>query len=69
MVSKRRGASHPTNDGLAPNPFDTEPEVHSRSATTQEAAATSKLIEAWLLEGKKALKRRREGVKILLLGR
>jgi hypothetical protein len=72
MVNKRRRATHltpPTNNGLPPNPFDTEPETYARSDATQEAAATSKKIEAWLLEGKKPLKRRREGVKILLLGK
>jgi len=69
MVNRDKRRWIPANDGLSPNPFDTEPEVHARSATTQEPAATSKKIEAWLLEGKKALKRRREGVKILLLGR
>ena len=61
MVNKKR----PTNNGLPSNPFDTEPEVYA----TQEAAAISKKIEALLLEGKKPQKRRKEGVKILLLGR
>lgn len=67
MVNRRRATSH-SSSGLPPNPFDADPEIYARSDTKQEAAATSKKIEAWLLEGKKALERRRKGVKILLLG-
>jgi len=35
----------------------------------QEAATTSRVIESWLLEGKKDLERRKKGVKIVLLGK
>jgi hypothetical protein len=72
MVNRRGATSQstsPANGGLSLNPFDTEPETYSRRDTTQDAAATSRKIEAWLLEGKQALERRRKGVKILLLGK
>jgi len=49
-------------------PDETEEEAHARVQAMQDAVKTSKEIDQWLLEGKKALERRRRGVKILLLG-
>jgi len=49
-------------------PGETEEEAHARVQAMQAAVKTSKEIDMWLLEGKKALERRRRAVKILLLG-
>ena len=51
------------------SPYEAEPEVHTRTPGMQEAATTSRVIESWLLEGKKDLERRKKGVKIVLLGK
>ncbi len=49
-------------------PNETEEETEARTRATQEAIKTSKKIEAWLLEEKQAMDRRRKAIKILLLG-
>jgi len=49
-------------------PNETEEEAKARTSATQEAIKTSKEIEAWLLEEKKVMDRRRRAIKILLLG-
>jgi guanine nucleotide-binding protein subunit alpha len=49
-------------------PNETEEEAEARTSATQEAIKTSKEIEAWLLEEKKVMDRRRRAIKILLLG-
>ncbi|KAF9530777.1 heterotrimeric GTP-binding alpha subunit [Crepidotus variabilis] len=50
------------------SPDETEEEAHARVLAMQQAVKTSKEIDAWLLEGKKAFERRKKAVKILLLG-
>lgn len=50
-------------------PNETEEEANARAQATQRAIETSTKIEAWLLDEKKALERRKRGIKILLLGR
>ena len=49
-------------------PDETEQEARDRVLAMQEALKRSKEIEAWLLEEKKILDKRRKAVKILLLG-
>ena len=50
-------------------PDETEQEAQDRILAMQEALKRSKEIEAWLLEEKKFLDKRRKAVKLLLLGR
>lgn len=50
------------------SPGETEAESHARVQAMQEAVKTSKEIDEWLLESKKALDKRKKAVKVLLLG-
>lgn len=68
MVYRKRATQPSTLPSNPSNPFDVDPEAYARFHNAQEAAATSRKIDTWLLEGKKAFERRRKGVKILLLG-
>ncbi|CAA7264533.1 unnamed protein product [Cyclocybe aegerita] len=79
MKSKERARSGPLYPPEPPvNPFqtkwtgatrhETDEEKEIRIRMMAEAVKTSKEIDQFLLEGKKALERRRKAIKILLLG-
>ena len=76
MKSKEKGSSKPeksSNPFLSKqwngsNPNETEEEAQARLRDLQEAQRVSKEIDHSLVESKKAMEKRRRGVKILLLG-
>jgi guanine nucleotide-binding protein subunit alpha len=76
MKSKEKGSSRsdkPSNPFLSKqwngsNPNETEEEAQARLRQLQEAQRVSKEIDHSLGETKKAMEKRRRGVKILLLG-
>ena len=66
---KNSAGASPYDEGWSgATPTETTEERQQRMYAMEKAAQRSREIEHFLLEGKKALDKRRKGVKILLLG-